>query len=216
MPKLKVCMISGSFEYDSEESLSIFKDHLKKHQLDIETTMIIYESEGDQQSLQVLKSTDVMVIFTRRLNTEGEELERFKSYCNLGNPIVGIRTASHAYQNYLEFDRDVLGGSYAGHFGHGPIAHVQIKKGNADHPILEGIPDFDSYGSLYKNQNNVKDTTILMTASTSEGNREPVAWTRIHNGGRIFYTSLGHQQDFSIDHFLALLTNAILWAGGRK
>jgi len=55
-----------------------------------------------------------------------------------------------------------------------------------------------------------------MTASTSEGDREPVAWTRIHNGGRIFYTSLGHQQDFSVDHFLTLLTNAILWAGGRK
>ena len=38
---LKVCMISGSFEYDSEESLSNFKDHLKKHQLDIEVTMIV-------------------------------------------------------------------------------------------------------------------------------------------------------------------------------
>ena len=213
---LKVCMISGSFEYGSEESLSNFKDHLKKHQLDIEVTMIIYESEDDEQSLQILESTDVMVLFTRRLNTKGVELERFKSYCSLGKPIVGVRTASHAYQHYLEFDRDVLGGSYAGHFGHGPIAHVQIKKENADHPVLEGIPDFDSYGSLYKNPSNATDITTLMTASTSEGDREPVAWTRIHNGGRIFYTSLGHQQDFSVDHFLTLLTNAILWAGGRK
>ena len=45
---LKVCMISGSFEYDSEESLSNFRDHLKKHQLDIEVTMIVYESEDDE------------------------------------------------------------------------------------------------------------------------------------------------------------------------
>ena len=216
MPKLKVCMISGSFEYGSEESLSNFKDHLKKYQQDIETTMIIYKNEDDCQSLQPLESADVIVLFTRRLNTKGEELERFKSYCNLGKPIVGVRTASHAYQNYLEFDRDVLGGSYAGHFGHGPIAHVQIKEENAGHPILAGLPNFDSYGSLYKNPNNAKDIITLMTASTSEGNCEPVAWTRVHNGGRIFYTSLGHQKDFRVDCFLSLLTNAILWAGGRK
>lgn len=216
MSRLKVCMISGSFEYDSEESLSIFKEYLKTRQLDIETTMIIYESEDDQQSLQVLESTDVMVLFTRRLNTKGEELERFKSYCNLGKPIVGIRTASHAYQNYLEFDRDVLGGSYAGHFGHGPIAHVQTERENTDHPILEGILDFDSYGSLYRNPGNAMDVITLLTASTSAGNREPVAWARIYNGGRVFYTSLGHPQDFGVDHFLVLLTNAILWAGGWK
>jgi hypothetical protein len=66
-------MISGSFEYGSEESLSNFKDHLKKHQLDIEVTMIIYESEDDEQSLQILESTDVMVLFTRRLNTKGKD-----------------------------------------------------------------------------------------------------------------------------------------------
>ena len=70
-------MISGSFEYGSEESLSNFKDHLKKYQQDIETTMIIYKNEDDCQSLQPLESADVIVLFTRRLNTKGEELERF-------------------------------------------------------------------------------------------------------------------------------------------
>ena len=43
---------------------------------------------------------------------------------------------------------------------------------------------------------------------------EPVAWTRIHNGGRVFYTSLGHQRDFEVEMFLRLLANAVLWAGG--
>lgn len=36
-----------------------------------------------------------------------------------------------------------------------------------------------------------------------------------HRGGRIFYTSLGHQQDFEVEMFLRLLANAVLWTGGR-
>ena len=53
-----------------------------------------------------------------------------------------------------------------------------------------------------------------MSASTDEHD-EPVTWTRTHAGGRVFYTSLGHQEDFEEPSFLRLLANAVLWCGGR-
>ena len=53
-----------------------------------------------------------------------------------------------------------------------------------------------------------------MSASTDE-HEEPVTWTRTHAGGRVFYTSLGHQEDFEEPNFLRLLANAVLWCGGR-
>lgn len=211
MKKLNVCMISGSFEYDSEESLQIFQNYLVENYPQIKTTLIIYQDEDNNPSLEVLETTDVVVVFTRRLRIEGENLERFKAYCQAGRPIIGIRTASHAYQNWLEFDAEVLGGSYQGHFGHGPLCHVEIVGGQENHPILESIPNFDAFGSLYKNSANAEDVTVLMNAKTSEGNQEPVTWVRLHNGGRVFYTSLGHQDDFRLEGFLRLLTNALFW-----
>ena len=39
-----------------------------------------------------------------------------------------------------------------------------------------------------------------------------MAWTNTHNGGRVFYTSLGHPDDFKDPHFRRLLLNGILWA----
>ena len=39
------------------------------------------------------------------------------------------------------------------------------------------------------------DATLLLTGTTHEAT-EPVAWTRMNAGGRVFYTSLGHQDDF--------------------
>jgi len=210
---LRLCMISGSFEYDSEESLTIFRDYIEQN-YPVKATMIIYQSEDDNQSLEPLEDTDVLLVFTRRLSTSGKELERFKAYCAQGKPVVGVRTASHAYQNWLEFDKDVLGGNYQGHYGSGPLVHLDISLAAKDHPILQGVSDFKSHGSLYKNTPLAEDTSLLLTGKTDE-HSEPVAWTRLHRGGRVFYTSLGQQKDFRDENFLCLLANAAFWVAGQ-
>lgn len=200
-------MLSGSFEYDSEVSLNIFKRYIEKN-YPIQADMVAYKSEDDDPSLEALDDADVLLVYTRRLNTSGESLKQFQSYCEDGRPIVGVRTASHAYQNWLEFDKIVLGGDYQGHYGHGPI--VQLETVATEHPILEGVPKFESYGSLYKNPSLRDGTTVLLMGRTDE-HTEPVAWTRLHNGGRVCYTSLGHQKDFELEPFLRFLAQSVLW-----
>ena len=210
---LKLCMLSGSFEYESESSLTVFRDYVERNH-PVRADLIVYRSEDDHQSLSAIEETDVLLVFTRRLNTEGEELERFKAYCTEGRPIVGVRTASHAFQNWLAFDREVLGGNYRMHWDHGPRARVRFEPGSEDHPLLEGVSKFSSAGSLYRNTPIAADSSLLMSASTGEHD-EPVTWTRTHAGGRVFYTSLGHQEDFGEPSFLRLLANAVLWCGER-
>ena len=204
---LNLCMLSGSFEYDSETSLTIFKTFVEKN-YPIQANLIVYESEDDNPSLAALDDADALLVFTRRLNTEGKSLRQFQAYCEQGRPLVGIRTASHAYQNWLEFDKVVLGGDYQGHYGHGPT--VRLGTVVPEHPTLNSIPEFESYGSLYKNPSLRDDTSVLMMGHTDE-HSEPVAWTRLHNGGRICYTSLGHQKDFELEPFLRFLAQSILW-----
>ena len=45
---MKLCMISGSFEYDSEISLKIFSEYMEKN-YSIKPTMIVYKNEDDNQ-----------------------------------------------------------------------------------------------------------------------------------------------------------------------
>jgi type 1 glutamine amidotransferase len=214
MKPLNVCMISGSFEYDSEVSLSLFAAHLRES-VGVSPTLIIYKDEDDAPSLKPIEDTDALVVFTRRLNTSGAALERFKAYCDAGKPIVGVRTASHAYQNWLAFDKSVLGGNYQGHYGAGPLCSVEVAESAAGHPVLEGVAPFTAFGSLYKNTPLGADTNLLLVGKTQH-HEEPVAWTRTHRGGRVFYTSLGQQRDFTdAPDFLRLLTNAVMWVANR-
>ncbi len=211
---MRVTMLSGSFEYDSEDSLRVLVGYLRENAPDIDSHLIIYQTEGDVHSLSVLEEdTDVLLVFTRRLTMAGPELERIRRYCAAGKPVVGIRTASHAFQQWLEFDREILGGHYDGHFSSGPLCHVDVVA--ADDEILSGVLPFNSQGSLYRTAPLAADAQLLLNGRTEE-QTEPVAWTRASaECGRVFYTSLGHQKDFWELDFLRLIENALLWAGGR-
>ena len=144
------------------------------------------------------------------LTISGEQLERVRKYCQSGKPIVGIRTASHAFQNWLALDKEIFGGNYKNHFGKGSLTDIQIVDKAKDHPILAGFKPFKSEGTLYKNTGLAPDCDVLLTG-TIPGQFEPIAWTRLHKGGRIFYTSLGHQKDFEEENFIRLIANASYW-----
>jgi type 1 glutamine amidotransferase len=212
-PPLKVCLVSGSLEYESDASLAKLQDHLEEHYR-VQCTRAFRKTDDDLPGLEHLETCDVMVLFTRRLTISGPQLERVKKYCRSGKPIVAIRTASHGFQNWLELDREILGGNYRGHYGAGPATHVELVDSARNHPVLKDVKAFSSPGSLYKNTALATDVTVLLKGSGS-GHTEPVAWTRSHRGGRVFVTSLGHQRDFSEPSFLRLLVNAVFWTTNR-
>jgi type 1 glutamine amidotransferase len=211
---LKVCLVSGSLEYSSDASLAAFQAYVEKRH-PIRCARAFMKTEDDLPGLENLDTCDCMLLFTRRLRISGEQLDRVKQYCQSGRAIVGVRTASHAFQNWLALDKEVFGGDYQGHYGNAAKPQIGILDQSKAHPVLEGIQPFASGGSLYKNPKVAPDVTILLTG-TIPGHSEPVAWTRAHRGGRVFYTSLGHPDDFRQASFLHLLTNALFWATKRS
>jgi putative membrane-bound dehydrogenase-like protein len=211
--RLKVCLVSGSLEYKSDDSLVAFQAYLEKH-YPVRCTRAFRRADDDLPGLENLQTCDVLLLFTRRLTISGEQLERVKKYCRSGKPIVAVRTASHAFQNWLALDHEVLGGNYQGHYGAGLPCQVRVAEGAGGHPVLRGFRPYRSVASLYKNSGLAKDVRILLTG-TIPGHTEPVAWTRVHKGGRVFYTSLGHPRDFEEPAFRRLLASALFWTAGR-
>jgi type 1 glutamine amidotransferase len=145
-----------------------------------------------------------------------------------GKPLVGIRTASHAFSLrdkkppegcavWETFDADVWGGHYTNHHGAGPKVTVKAAERAAEHAILAGVDlaELRGNGSLYKVSPLAKTTTPLLIGSIADKPDEPILWTHTTKaGGRAVYTSLGHPDDFTEPAFNRLLSNAIHWAVG--
>lgn len=210
-----VALVSGSLEYKSDESLAGFQTRLEK--AGWACVRCFRTADDDIPGLDKLAGCDVALFFTRRLTINGKQLDAVKAYCAGGKPVVGVRTASHGFQNWLTMDREVFGGDYKGHWKAGPACATKPTGGK--HPVLAGVTPFRSVGSLYKNPMLAGDCTVLLTGTAAD-KTEPVAWVRTRDVAgkrqRVVYTSLGHPDDFREPAFVALLTNGLAWATGGK
>jgi len=149
------------------------------------------------------------------MELKGEQLERFKNYVTSGRPIVAVRTASHAVQTWLDFDREVLGGNYNMHYPLGPLTTVEVVAEGKNHPVLAGVKITAAAEPLYKNEGHATDVQVLLRGTIEGVPAEDVAWVRDYKGGRIFYTSLGGQETFQQPGFRRMLANALFWTTGR-
>lgn len=216
-PPLKVSIYSGATEYQSDQTLAELKVYLEKN-YNVRCTLNDVTDWHTLPGIDQLQTCDVMVVFTRRVELPPNQVEKVKQYMESGRGVVGIRTASHAFQTWLAFDHEVLGGDYHNHVKDDKLARLSIPPTAKDHPILTGVELFTTMGKLYKNPQISADDVVLLNAR-SEDDAEPVAWARIrpeHRSQRVFYTSLGVPADFQNRNFRRLIANAILWTGRRQ
>ena len=207
-----VVLVSGEDEYHSAETLPVFAKFLETNSA-LKTIYLERQSKPDRiDGLEALERADLVIVFARRMTLPKDQLARFQKYFASGKPVIGLRTASHAFQNWLAFDAQVLGGNYGNHYGKDLLPQIAVVPAAQGHPILRGVPaSFATAGSLYRNTPLPTNTTVLLTGSIPD-HTEPVAWTHDYQGARVFYTSLGHAKDFEEVGFRRLLVNAIDWA----
>ena len=155
-------------------------------------------------------------------------MDIIRKFVASGKPLVGIRTASHAFSlhgkkppegcaTWETFDPEVFGGHYTGHHGDGPKVEIKAAEGAAGHPILTGVSleELHGNGSLYKVSPLAKSAKPLLIGTIPDKPAEPILWTnKTKAGGRVVYTSLGHADDFKEAAFNRLLSNALHWAAG--
>lgn len=219
----RAVFISAESEYDAAETLPEFAHELEmKYGLCCE----ILQSSTERHNIwgmEALGSADLAVLFVRRRAFPAEQMQYLHYYLNSGKPLIALRTSSHAFdtrgtapQGHVEwkrFDPDVLGGNYHGHYSSGPTTIVTVAVGAEFHPILEGLDvPFTSNAALYRTGPLNKTAKLLLIGTIPENEPEPVAWTNTYKNARIFYTSLGHVDDFENRQFRTLLINAVFWA----
>ena len=172
-----IVLISGDEEYRSEEALPQLGKILAKHHgfrctvlfaINPETGFIDPNYSHNIPGLEALDDADLMIIFTRFRDLPDQQMKHIHGYLQRGGPVIGLRTATHAfnipegklYRRYGNgyrgdhdewtdgFGRLVLGEKWISHHGkhrhqstRGVIAH-----GAGGHPILRGVADGAVWG----------------------------------------------------------------------
>jgi nicotinamidase-related amidase/type 1 glutamine amidotransferase len=230
----RVLMLIGDDEYKTEVSLpALVESDLAPLRFDV---TIIHSDPSDKNRFpgmaEAIVNSDLVLVSVRRRLPPKADLDALRAHIAAGKPLVGIRTACHAWSlrndketealvaaghaAWPEFDPEVFGGHYTGHHGNGPKTNISAVAAAADHPILRGVNSSSIVGggSLYKVMPLATGTMPLLIGTIPGQEPEPVAWTNVAGAkqARVFFTSLGHIEDFENPAFRKLLVNGLFWA----
>ncbi|MBI81906.1 MAG: nicotinamidase [Planctomycetaceae bacterium] len=224
-PRLTILMAER--EYGTNRSLPAFARQHLGSRFQVRYVFANPQQRNDLPGVaEALQDADVLLVSVRRRALPKRQMEAIRQFVACGKPVVGIRTANHAFSLRGEtppagkhawetFDQDVLAGNYTGHHGESSVVTVNSAEGAHSHPVLAGVDlrELAGHGSLYKVSPLRATALPLLVGSIPREKSEPVAWVNENPaGGRVFYTSLGHQRDFHQPAMNRLLVNALLWA----
>ena len=177
-----IVFVTGDEEYRSEEGMPMLAKILAvRHGFKCTVLFAINPADGtidpnnstNVVGLKALEGADMMVIFTRFREPPDDQMKYIENFVNSGKPILGLRTATHAFEikrnkqsAYLKwtwnsnewpggFGQQVLGDTWVSHHGnHGKEStRGVINEALKNHPIFKGVDDIwgptDVYGIIH-------------------------------------------------------------------
>ena len=251
-----VVLISGDEEYRSEESMPMLAKILsQKH--GFECTVVFsfgpngagYIDANNQQGLrglEALEKADLMIIGTRFRRPSEEQAQYVTNFLNAGKPVIGIRTATHAFNGggkfggkigFGEFGRKVLGEQWVSHHGGHKRqgARGVIEDKYATHPVLKSVTDVFAPSDVYGVIHLTEEDQILMRGAVTESldpkskpiagpkndPMQPFVWLHSYtapNGktGQSLCTTAGASVDFVSEDLRRLIVNGSYYLTGLE
>ena len=216
----RIVLVSGDDEYRSEEALPMLGKILARRHgfdcavlfsVDPETRTIHPEEKTNIPGIHLLDDADLMIIATRFRELPDADMKHLDDYVNSGRPIIGLRTATHAF-NYNKnkqspyakysfnstewpggFGQQVLGDTWISHHGYHKRESTRgvINKEFQGHPILRGVKDVWGPTDVYGVKNLGPEAVVLMHGAVLEGmspDDKPVAGAKNDPMMPVFWT----------------------------
>lgn len=188
----KIVFMSGDEEYRSEEALPMLAKILsKRHGFDATVLFSLDPEKGyidpNQQKnipgTEALNDAGLLVIFTRFRDLPPEQTAPITAFLNAGKPVIGLRTATHAFAGKMAdgdwtygdwqqggFGLKILGETWVAHHGQHKKEGARgiVESAHASHPILRGVSEIFAPTDVYAVKNLADDATVLMRALVTE------------------------------------------------
>ncbi|MGL1888979.1 MAG: ThuA domain-containing protein [Reichenbachiella sp.] len=167
-----------------------------------------------------LEKVDVLLFLNTTGDVLGEEQQQsLIRFINQGGGFVGIHSA---VDTEVEWDwyNQMIGGRFKSH----PKQQVARAKVNHTHPAVDHLGDsLITIDEWYNYKEPIKDyvNVILELDEKSYeggemGHNHPLSWYHYFEGGRVFYTGMGHRKDtYENPDFITHVVKGINWVGGN-
>ena len=167
-------------------------------------------AQEDLNALENLEPYDVLVFHYTVGEISDAQRDGLSKWLAGGKGFVGIHSAADSFRTDPDF-RNLVGGYF---ITHPRYRQYQVSVKDAEHPITAGLEE----EFMVEDEQYILDydpRVHVLTSALWKGDAVPVAWTKNHGEGRVFYQALGHDPK-ACEHpvFKQMLVQGTLWAAG--
>jgi type 1 glutamine amidotransferase len=144
----------------------------------------------------------------------GDRRVALQRFVARGGGIVAVHAAADSHYGWDWYGK-LIGGRFASHPSGTPQGTVSVRADqHPNHDLPHSVERVDEW--YYFNDLDPGSTYLMTLDPASIGERDvnpnPVAWTRDVDGGRMFYTAMGHtKESYAEPFFLRHLANGLDW-----
>ena len=225
----RALVVRGGWEgHQPVEATDMFIPHLTEHGFSVD----VHDSPEPYADADYMAGIDLVMQCVTMSTITGEQFTGLRAAVEAGTGLAGwhggIADSYRSTADYLQ----LVGGQFACHPGKHPSEHtgemsdsyvphtINFLPEAADHPITQGISDFDLVTEQYWV---LADDYVDVLATTTQKVREwdpwhrpvtsPAVWTRQWGEGRIFVATPGHSVDIlEMPEVNLLVKRGLLWA----
>src|SRR5688572_27883613 len=164
-PRIVFLITKDPNNYEAHHTMPQFAETLEREH-GCQVTVLLGKGDHGSYSyagMEALSKADLLVVFARRIALPHEQMNAIKSYLSKGKPLIGIRTANHAFdvqgkvgdvadgfEDWPAFVADILGCQNRGYGPVEPGTDVSVVPEAATHPIVKDLQtQWHSKGNIY-------------------------------------------------------------------
>jgi len=222
---------------DESTSILIFSKTEGYRHKSIETGIDSIKIIGERNGMEVYETEDASFFEEKNLqsfacviflSTTGDVLNddqqgEFKRYIQAGGSFFGIHAAADTEYNWPWYGK-LVGAYFNGHPGNPNVRNADIQLVADSHESCAHLPKVWNRADEWYNFKNINpDINVLLNLDETSyeggtnGKSHPIAWCHEYDGGRAFYTGLGHTiESFAEADFIKHLEGAIKYCVGDE
>jgi len=219
--KIRVLLTTGGHGFQAEPFYGMF-DAMP----DVKYTKAELPKDAGLLKPGLEKQYDVIVMYDMcRPGISPDEQKAFVDLLKTGIGVVSLHHNLGAHQTWDEFPK-IIGGKFftsesvidgqkhaKSTWSHDE--HIKVTVADKDHPITQGVEDFEIHDETYGGYYTAPDVKVLLTTDHPKNDPE-LAWVTGYGNSRVFFLMLGHDaKAYGDPNYRKLVNQGIRWAAGR-
>ncbi|GGH76236.1 type 1 glutamine amidotransferase [Pullulanibacillus pueri] len=215
----KALIFQGGWEgHQPDQVADILAGILREEHFDVKITDTLETLEKDD-----LTSYDLIVPNWTQGTITSDQLKPLLEAVANGTGLAGLHGGmGDSFRDAVDY-QFMVGGQWVAHPGNDGMTY-QVRILDADHPLTEGMKDFEVVSEQYYMH---VDPAVKVHAVTRFPNAEgpyaangevdiPVVWSKKWGEGNVYYCSLGHVAEIvRMPEVIALMRKGMMWAARK-